>query len=83
MQVRSMFKKSFILAVAIASTLAGSLPANAAKGLISGSVAKDNIEKVNSNVHWYTSLGQAEETARQQNKMVLWVHMIGQMEGAT
>ncbi|SRR5579885_3187217 len=53
------------------------------KGIIPGYVAKDNIEKVNNEIHWYTSLNQAEDQARRENKMVLWVHMIGQMDGAT
>lgn len=82
MQVNAMIKKTLITAMALASTIACSLPADS-RGIVSGNVAKDNIQKVNNNVHWYTSLGQAEEAARQQDKMVLWIHMIGQMEGAT
>ncbi len=51
--------------------------------MIEGSVAKENIDRVNSDIRWNTSLYQALEQARRENKMVLWVQMIGQMSGST
>jgi hypothetical protein len=51
--------------------------------IIEGSVAKENIDRVNSDIRWNTSLYQALEQARRENKMVLWVQMIGQMSGST
>jgi len=81
-----MIKKTLIFALALASL---TLPLRAeakqmsSNRLIQGSVAKDNINRVNSSIHWNTSLYQALDQARRENKMVLWVQMIGQMSGST
>lgn len=81
-----MIKQTLISALALAS-LTLSLPAEAkpmmSTRLIQGSVAKENIDRVNSNIRWNTSLYPALEQARRENKMVLWVQMIGQMSGST
>jgi len=77
-----MVKKVFALALALASTF--SLTAADAKSpILDGNVAKQNIDKVNGNVYWNRSLAQAADQARRENKMILWVQMIGQMSGST
>ena len=60
--------------------------AEAAKGqkrLLNGTVAKQNIDKVNQGINWHTSLSTAQSEARRSGKMILWVQMIGKMDGAT
>lgn len=51
--------------------------------LLPGQVARENIERVNQQIDWHTSLGAAQNQARREGKMILWVQMIGQMDGAT
>jgi hypothetical protein len=85
-----MINKTLIVALALASL---TLPLRAeakqmsklmsSNRFIQGSVAKENIDRVNSSVQWNTSLYPALEQARRENKMVLWVQMIGQMSGST
>lgn len=81
-----MIKTTMLLAMALASL---TLPLRAeakpmsSNRFLEGSVAKQNIDRVNSNIRWNTSLSQALEQARRENKMVLWVQMIGQMSGST
>ncbi len=78
-----MLKKSLALAMAVASTVSmASADAKTAR-FLEGSVAKENIDRVNNNIHWNTSLYQALDQARREDKMVLWIQMIGQMSGST
>ncbi|MBX9669392.1 MAG: hypothetical protein K2X93_17355 [Candidatus Obscuribacterales bacterium] len=78
-----MVKKSLALALAIASTISmASADAKTAR-FLEGNVAKENIDRVNSSIRWNTSLYQALDQARREDKMVLWVQMIGQMSGST
>lgn len=51
--------------------------------LLSGQIAANNVDKLTKSIHWYTSLSQAEAAAQRQNKMIVWVHMLGQLNGAT
>lgn len=82
-----MVKRTLAVVFALASSLSLALDAEAKMGmsskLIEGSVAKENIDKVNGNIRWNTNLAQALEQARRENKMVLWIQMIGQMSGST
>jgi hypothetical protein len=81
-----MVRKSVVVAIAaITATIAfaASAPAQNNRQLLPGHVAKENITKVNSEIHWNTSLNSSLEQARQSHKMVLWLHMIGKMDGAT
>ena len=51
--------------------------------LLTGTVAADNVEKLTSTIHWYTSLDQAKAEAQRQHKMIVYIHMLGQLDGAT
>lgn len=53
------------------------------KMLMPGGEAKENIQKVTSEIRWHSNLNSALAQAHRQNKMVLWVHMIGNLSGAT
>lgn len=66
----------------IASTLSLS-PASCDEELIPGHVAKTKIERVALGINWESDLEKAKERAKRENKMILWVNMIGKMEGAT
>jgi hypothetical protein len=51
--------------------------------LMPGDVAKENIQKVTSEIRWNSNLNSALAQAHRQNKMVLWVHLVGNLSGAT
>jgi hypothetical protein len=58
-------------------------PARCDEELVPGYVAKNKIEQVSTGIEWNTDLKAAEEKAKSANKMILWINMIGKMEGAT
>lgn len=51
--------------------------------LVPGYVAKNKIQQVATGIEWNTDLKAAEDKAKESNKMILWINMIGKMEGAT
>ena len=51
--------------------------------VLSGNEAKANIQKVTNNVRWHTNLNSALAQAAREHKMVLWIHMIGSVDGST
>ncbi len=51
--------------------------------LMPGYVAKNKIQQVATGIEWNTDLKAAEDKAKESNKMILWINMIGKMEGAT
>jgi hypothetical protein len=51
--------------------------------VLPGGVAKANIQKVNSDIQWHTNLNSAQGQAQRQKKMVLWIHLVGNLSGAT
>jgi hypothetical protein len=60
-----------------------STPTLAKPALLQGSVAQYNEMKVASEIPWHTSLYDAEMQARREGKLVFWVHMLGDIKGAT
>jgi hypothetical protein len=78
-----MFMKRFLIA-ALASTVAFLTPAQAGGPIvIGGQVTHEGIQRLTSQVNWYQSLGQAESEARRSGKMIFWLHILGQIDGAT
>lgn len=58
-------------------------PALAAKELLQGEVCEANVHKLTTEIDWYSNLKKAEKTAAEQNKLILWIHMVGKIDGAT
>lgn len=71
--------------IIIAATLLLMQPACLAQGprLLSGSVSEERVAQLSSQINWHTSLSQALQDAQRQNKLVVWVHMLGKIDGAT
>ena len=65
--------------------LVGSASVEAARGprLVGGIEANDRVSKLTSEIRWHTSLGEAKADAARQGKMILWVHMLGDLSGKT
>ncbi|MCA9802816.1 MAG: hypothetical protein KC777_12665 [Cyanobacteria bacterium HKST-UBA02] len=72
-----------VTALTLSQLMLGLCPADARQMVIEGDQARENIKKVNSDINWHTSLNGALMDARKENKMVLWVHLVGKMDGAT
>lgn len=51
--------------------------------VLSGSAAQTQSKIVCSKIKWLTSLEQARETARRENKLIVWIHMLGNIDGFT
>jgi len=51
--------------------------------LLDGNVTTERVENLATQIPWNRSLGQAEDAAYRDGKMVFWVHMLGTMTGAT
>lgn len=74
-----------------AGTLVTLLPADAARGagaargsrMVSGEQGLQNLNRLLSEVPWYTSLDFAQKKAQREDKPIFWVHMLGPMNGAT
>jgi len=54
-----------------------------AEKLLEGQVCEENVHKLTSEIDWYKSLHKAESAASEQGKLILWVHMVGKIDGAT
>jgi hypothetical protein len=72
------------LTLILAALLMQSAPAMA-KGpqIMPGAEATQHVNLLTSQINWYHSLSQAEQAARQQNKMIFWIQMLGDISGAT
>lgn len=70
-------------ALMAALCMASSIPALAAPRLMSGSVNESNVAQLTHQINWHSSLPQAETQAQREGKMVFWMHMLGQLSGAT
>jgi hypothetical protein len=57
-------------------------PASAEK-VLEGGVCSTRVHQLTTNIKWYSNLDEAENAAREQNKLVFWMHMLGKIDGAT
>ena len=73
------------LALCLAMTLAVTALPSLGKGprVLSGAESFQQVSKLTHEIAWYPSLNQALAAAKQQNKLVFYVHMLGSMSGAT
>lgn len=51
--------------------------------VVDGAQVEANIAKLTSKLHWHASLQAAQRVARAQNKPILWIHALGELEGLT
>lgn len=74
-------KNGLVLSLAAATLCTA--PGLCGEELVPGYVAKNKIQQVATGIEWNTDLNAACEKAKRANKMILWINMIGKMEGAT
>jgi hypothetical protein len=75
-----MRRAAFLSTLLCASTLMS--PAPASQLVVSGQTTHLGIQKLNT-VSWYSSLAQAQAEALRSGKMIFWLHILGQVDGAT
>jgi hypothetical protein len=73
-----------VLAALVATLcIATCTPSFSAPRILSGQVCEHNVEALTSQIQWVNSLPQAEYAAQRQGKMIFWMHMLGNLSGAT
>ncbi len=70
--------------IALAITV-GVLASSASFGspVYRGSVCAENVSRLTSEISWTRSLKNAKEEAVKKDKLILWIHMVGKIEGFT
>ena len=54
-----------------------------AETVYQGNVCSTRVNTLTGQIDWNTDLSKAEQQAREQNKLVFWMHMLGKIDGAT
>ena len=76
--------KRSLSAVMLVLAAALSMPSGwAGPRVLSGEVVQDRVVGLTTAIPWCHSLSQAQSVARQEGKMIFWVHMLGKIDGAT
>ena len=55
----------------------------ATPGYVLADDAEQRVGQLTGQIHWHENLDQAKAEARSQHKMVLWLQMLGRLDGAT
>ncbi|HEY9870044.1 MAG TPA: hypothetical protein V6D08_12835 [Candidatus Obscuribacterales bacterium] len=78
-------KRQLVAVALILGTALGGLiaPDASAQPVIPGHVAKTRVDRLTGEIKWHDSLPDALAEARREGKLVFWVHMLGQIDGAT
>lgn len=58
-------------------------PEALAERVLSGHVSAARVEKLTSEIDWQRSLKNAKQKAAEEGKLIVWVHMVGKIDGAT
>lgn len=86
MHDRSVSRKRVLLmglgVVALSLWLTVPQPASAEK-VLSGAVCQDRVSRLTRDIQWQSDFDSACELAREKKKLILWVHMVGKLEGDT
>ncbi len=51
--------------------------------VLPGSTAQTQSKMVCSKINWLTSLNAAKEQAKKEHKLIVWIHMLGNIDGFT
>lgn len=54
-----------------------------AENVLQGSICSARVHELTSQIEWSRSLAACEESAQAEGKLILWVHMLGKIDGAT
>jgi hypothetical protein len=59
------------------------IPSQAAPNFLTGQVSELRVSELTHKIPWDTNLNRALGEAKKTGKMVLWIHMLGTIDGAT
>jgi hypothetical protein len=79
---RNFATRNFPIGLALATLLITGLSVRSAE-VVTGDETFRHVTELTSQIHWYTGLAQAEYQAQREGKLVLWLHMLGDLSGAT
>jgi len=48
---------------------------------VPSAVVEKKVARLTDQVHWFSSLAEAKELAQKQNKPILWLHALGDLDG--
>lgn len=60
---------------------AGSVETKNVGATISRSTVEKKVAKLTDKIDWLSSLDEAKDRAKEQNKLVFWVHALGDLDG--
>ncbi|MBY0550736.1 MAG: hypothetical protein K2W95_25885 [Candidatus Obscuribacterales bacterium] len=72
---------SVFLLISYAASTTG--PVQSENALISGSQAATSVHCLTRAMRWHTNLEEAQAAARSSGRLVVWIHMLGTIDGAT
>lgn len=70
-----------VLAALLAVSIAR--PAQSDDSIVSGALAARGVHCLTRAMPWYTNLDQAREAAKSSGRLIVWIHMLGTIDGAT
>lgn len=84
-RIRAITIKGFyiMLSILMATSFFVTTNAIARPRILTGEISQQRVVDLTSQIPWYRSIYQAESAARQQGKLIFWVHMLGSLDGAT
>jgi hypothetical protein len=50
---------------------------------IPSKTVEKQVHKLTTKVHWYDSLEEVAAKAKKENKLILWLHALGDLDGST
>ncbi len=82
LEITMLKSKKFLEFCAILLSIIFSQAAYAEK-VIPGAVCSVQSHKLSTEIEWYKSLSKAKDAAQQEGKLIVWIHMVGKIDGAT
>ncbi len=73
--------QALLFSTLFAMTLASPLPTEA--GGVDGIQQRQKVNDLTHEVTWFDNMPQALASARQKGKPLVWIHMLGKIDGAT
>ena len=81
---RSQLPSALMVGVLLASSLGVALRAESQHlTVIPASESRRQVHVVTHGIKWYSSLPEARAAARKDKKLIVWIHMLGQIDGKT
>lgn len=77
---RAILSSVLLLICGAASTCA---PVKSEQTLVSGTQASTSVHCLTRAMRWHTNLEEAQAAARSSGRLIVWIHMLGTIDGAT